>query len=149
MDPMMMALQKRKGLLGGDKQEAMVEEKAEAAPKKGMAGLVDALSEDQKQQLLAMLVKDQASGPAEAGDTESIAKGAPGPGEMEALADEAEGEGIGMADLGEGHESEDEIAESMISSADKMRADKGVKPRNLGERVKVGLASKLKQKGKY
>ena len=48
----------------------------------------------------------------------------------------------------DGHESEDEIMESMVSSADKSRADDDVKPRNLGERVKISLAKKLKGKGK-
>jgi hypothetical protein len=47
--------------------------------------------------------------------------------------------------LGGEHESESEIAESMIGSSDKMRAERGDQPRNLGERMKFDLAKKLKK----
>ena len=103
-----------------------------------MKGLVASLDESQKSMLLKMLVKDQSASE----NAPNLERGGMGPGEemgIEEFVSEFEPE--------EGHESEDEIMESMISSADKTRADQGTKPRNLGERVNIGLANKLKKKG--
>lgn len=114
-----------------------------AAPQKDgaqeMKGLVQSLDPSQKDLLLRMLMKEQKANDM---SPDIQQKGAPGPGEnmeLEEFVSEFEPE--------EGHESEEEIMESMISSADKTRADRGSEPRNLGERVKIGLANKLKKKG--
>lgn len=141
MDAMYSAIKGRRGGLLNDHEEnahQMPEE--QGAPKGGgdMQGLVESLSPEQKSQLLALLVQEQApEGEAKPNDAAAIQKGEMGPGEMAEL----------DAEAGEGHESEEEIMESMISSADKSRVDQGAKPRNLGERVKMSLASKLKKKG--
>ncbi len=142
MDAMHSAIkQRRNGLLS----DAPVEQAPTTPGEPGvggskpeeMAGLVKMLSNDQKQMLLQMLAKDIQG----VNTAEIEQEGAPGPGEEMELAE------YSMDDEG-GHESEEEIMESMISSADKSRASNGAKPRNLGERVKMNLASKLKDKKK-
>jgi len=137
MDAMYSAIKNRRG--GGllDESEAAPEQADESGV--GLEGLVKALSADQKSQLLALAVgnggaKAQGALPQPKGASE-IEKGAMGPGE-EAEIEES---------LGGEHESEDDIAESMMSSSDKMRSARGDKPRNLGERMKFDLAKK-KQK---
>lgn len=140
MDALYSAIKSRRGgLLNDDEENAH----QEPAPQKGggmdMKSLVSALSDDQKMQLLKMLVSGDGDKEAPSKMTaQSIEKGGMGPGEEEELEE--------ASDLGGEHESEEEIAESLLSSGDKYRADRGDKPRNLGERMKFGLASKLKQK---
>ncbi len=138
MDAMYSAIKGRRGGLLNDVEENAGQEMPEPQTKQGgdLKGLVTSLSDDQKMQLLGILMKDQGMGSAKV----EIEKGASGPGEDAELAHEVE-------DLGGDHESEDEIAESMLSSADKMRAEQGARPRNLSDRMKMGLASKLKKKG--
>ncbi len=142
MDAMYSAIKGRRGGAGlmDDPQEEMDE--VPAPPQKGggmnMQSLVSALSDDQKSQLLSLLVAgDKGQSPAPK-DPMAIEKGGMGPGEESEIEDS----------LGDGHESEDDLAESMISSSDKMRSANGDKPRNLSERMKFDLASKLKNKGK-
>lgn len=137
MDGMYSAIKSRRGGLIND-QEENAHQLPEEKPQGGglnMESLVSALSAEQKSQLLSLLVGGQKSEGAKT--PESIEEGGMGPGEEAEI----------KASLGEGHESEDEIAEGMISSSDKMRAERGDKPRNLGERMKFDLASKQK-KGK-
>lgn len=138
MDGMYSAIKSRRGGLINDHEEnahQLPEEKPKGNGGLNMESLVAALSDQQKSQLLSLLVGGEKQGGAKT--PESIEEGGMGPGE------EADIE----ASLGEGHESEAEIAEGMISSSDKMRAERGDKPRNLGERMKFDLASKQK-KGK-
>lgn len=144
MDPMMSALkQKRGGLLNDGEENAhqMPEEKNSGGM--DMKSLVGALSQDQKSQLLSLLVSGNDGGnkahPGKAPNISDIEQGGMSPGEQSDIEES----------LGDGHESEDQIAESMIASSDKNRAAGGDKPRNLGERMKFGLANKLKNKGKY
>lgn len=135
MDAMANAIKSRRGGLLSD---APVEQ-APVGPQQdknmNLMGLVKALSEDQKQMLLQMLVGENE-------DAKGIEKGEMGPGEKMELEEEV------MIPEGPEQESEDEIMESMVSSADKMRVGNGAKPRNLGERVKMDLATKLNKKGK-
>lgn len=143
MDAMYSAIQKRRG--GGLlEEESMVEDEAPAPGEGqggGLKGLVAALDQGQRQELLQLLVKDQGANDR---SPEIEVEGAMGPGEEFELERES-----GETPMERGsHESEDEIMESMVSSADKSRADQGTKPRNLGERVKMDLAKKLKGKGK-
>lgn len=138
MDGMHGALKQRRGGLLND-----MEENAHQMPEKEQSGeemksLVMSLSDDQKQELLGILEADVSQGP---GDAMSIQRGGAGPGERIDVAMESDG-----YDLGGDHESEEEIGESLMSSADKMRADQGVSGRNLGERVRINLAKKQKNK---
>lgn len=139
MDGMLGAIRNKRsgGLIGGDEEQAPAPQPQ--GESSGLKGLVAALDESQKAQLLKMLVSDQAS---EGEDAPELEKGGMGPGESQELE-----EYVSEMEPEEDHESEDELAESMISSADKSRAEQGVKPRNLGERMRVGLANKLKKKG--
>lgn len=137
MDAMYSAIKSRRGGLLNDQEENAHQEPMEAKPGgMDMAGLVDALSPEQKSELLALLVGgEQAPAPAKAAP--AIEKGAMGPGEEAELSES----------LGDGQESEGEIADSLLSSADSMRAVRGDKPRNLGERMKFDLAKKKQKKG--
>lgn len=139
MDAMYSAIKGRRGGLLNDAEENAGQEMPQPAPQKkdgDLKSLVSSLSDDQKMQLLGILMKDQGMGNTKV----EIEKGGMGPGEEAELADESDLEG-------DEQESEEDIAESMLSSADKMRAAQGAKPRNLGERMKMNLASKLKKKG--
>lgn len=146
MDAMYSAIKGRRGGMLNDMEEnahqTNDEPMGESVPsgQPDMQGLVESLKPEQKQQLLAMLVKDQAQGPDESNPA-AIQEGAMGKGEMAELEQ-------GAMDDEDGHESEEQIMESMVSSADSTRADQGATPRNLGERVKMNLATKLKNKGK-
>ena len=141
MNGMYSAIKGRRGGLLEDEGGGMGEMMEESAPPQGagvdMKSLVGALSQDQKMQLLKILVSSSGASP-DQGKKLPIEEGGQSPGEEDDLEES----------LGEGHESEDQIAESMIASSDKMRAGSGEKPRNLGERMKFNLASKLKNKGK-
>lgn len=137
MNSMLSAIKGRRGGLMEDHAPMQEEMAAESGGGVDMKSLVQALSPEQKSQLLSLLVgqgKSEGSGPT----PEKIEEGAMGPGEAEEIEES----------LGEGHETEDEIAESFLANSDKMRAEAGDKPRNLSERVKFGLATKLKNKGK-
>lgn len=138
MNGMLGAIKSRRGGLLGDDQEmgdSGYDSPQEPEGDDKLKGLVDALSEDQKAELLQLLVKDQSANE----DAPAIEKGKMGPGEEQELAQYA------GDDENADHESEDEIAESMLSSADKMRADQGAKPSGLGQRMRMGLANKLKK----
>ncbi len=139
MNPMYSAIKGRRGGLLNDVEENAHQPPAEAKPSEGsglnMKSLVSALSDEQKSQLLSLLVSGDKPQEGASQDSVAIEKGAMGPGE-EAEIEES---------LGDGHESEDEIAESMVASSDKLRAERGDKPRNLSERMKFDLAKKLKK----
>ncbi len=145
MNGLMSAIKNRRG--GGMLNEESAGEEMEmsAAPKapqqneaQGLKALMGSLDDGQKQMLLKMLSADQKI----TTEPDAIQKGAKGPGETMELE-----EYVSENEPEEGHESEDEIMESMISSADRTRVDRGIEPRNLGERVKMSLANKLKKKG--
>lgn len=116
---------------------------------KDLHGLVASLSHEEKGKLKQILSQDQNN------KSMQIAKGGPSSEEdaavsnkmakenkMEQLEDTNE---AGSAGIGE--DESDDIAKSMLDSRH-MRGMANEKPRNLGERMKQGLASKLKSKGK-
>lgn len=135
MNSMLSAIKGRRGGMMEEQAPMQEEMAAESGGGVDMKSLVQALSPEQKNQLLSLLV---GQGKSEGPTPDKIEEGAMGPGEAEEIEES----------LGDGHESEDEIAESFLASSDKMRAEAGDKPRNLSERVKFGLATKLKNKGK-
>ncbi len=140
MDGMLGAIKAKRngsGLLNEEQPQ-----KPSAEKSAGMGQLIDSLSDEQKQMLLKMLVQDVM--PA---DTQKIEMG-DGMGKGEKMEIEMESEEMDDPYGDYQQESEDEIAESMISSSDMAKADTTAKPRNLGERMRMSLASKLKKKGK-
>jgi len=141
MDSMYSAIKGRRGgLMGGAGPEMVMMDEEASEPSQGagmdMKSLVGALSDDQKMQLLKLLVGS--SGGDKMAPKSPIEEGGQSPGEEDDL----------EASLGEGHESEDEIAENLLASSDRSRSEAGDKPRNLSERMRFGLAKKLKNKGK-
>src|SRR5260221_357447 len=139
MDAMYSAIKSRRGGMMGGQQDNNAPQVPEGKPQgksDGMQTLVAALSDDQKNQLLSILVKDQGSGKdsqskPNATDPNAIDKGGMGPGEQEETDEQSQNDNNN--DLGGDHESEDQIAQSMISSSDQMRSGRGDSPRNLGE----------------
>lgn len=117
---------------------------AEAGPEAsggGMSDLVQSLSDDQKRDLMQALV---ASSGSEGGTSPSdIEKGQPSDEERSKIEAKMGDEGPGVPE-----EESDDIAMSMLDSKSKMPGAENAQPRNLGERVKLGLAAKLKGKGK-
>jgi hypothetical protein len=73
-------------------------------------------------------------------ETEGIDKGAPTPKERKIIASKAE------QDMAE-EEGSDEIAMSMLDRDSLRKAEQGMKPRGLGDRAKMAMAMKLKEKG--
>lgn len=141
MDGMLGAIKAKRNGSGLMNEEPQAKPSADQSA--GMGQLIDSLSDEQKQALLKMLVQDVL--PA---DTKKIEMG-DGMGSGEKMEIEMESEGMEDDPYGDyKQESEDEIAESMISSSDMAKADTTAKPRNLGERMRMNLASKLKKKGK-
>lgn len=98
-----------------------------------MKDLVSQLTDEQKAELMGLLEAEEAPGP----DARAIEKGAMGPGERREL-----DESIESDSLGGDHESEEDIMRSMVSTSDDMRD----KPRNLGDRVRMEMSKKLKNK---
>ncbi len=113
-------------------------------------GLVKSLSESEKHSLRTILEKDKTGG-----DGQNIAKGAPSKEEQGKIAQASQQENqenaLEEASETKGQEMDedksDEIAKSMLDSRH-LRGMATEKPRNLGERMKQGLAAKLKSKGK-
>lgn len=135
MDAMKLALKaKRKGGLMGGSQEGSSSVKE----------LLMSLGEDEKEELKMLLMADEEKTP-----SNKVQMGEPSSEEKakidtmmaaEEMSDEAEDEMDGAVDS-------DEIAMGMLDSRFK-NADPSMKPRNLSERVKMSMASKLKAKGK-
>lgn len=146
MSGMLAALKnKRKGMaLEGDHQD-MGHDSAHADDKqKDLHGLVASLSDSEKTNLKALLHSDGAG-------AEKIAKGSPSSEEQGHIQDAMTKEN-GMNQLesdDESHEDfSDNIAKSMLDSRHLGGNPPTGKPRNLGERMKMNLASNLKAKGK-
>lgn len=151
MNPMMAAINKRKssgGLMGdhGATHPSAVDHGDGQG--KDLHGLVASLSDHEKQALKGILDKDVNGGM-------DVAKGNPSKQEHQKIAQASQEENETNAAeaaeqdprLGVGEEQSDEIAKSMLDSRH-MRGMATEKPRNLGERMKQSLASKLKSKGK-
>jgi hypothetical protein len=118
---------------------------------KDLHSFVASLSEGDKHQLKGILAKDGSAGKNEM----AIAKGGASTEEQGKIAD-AMAKGNKESDLEEQDEKDsgmmsssdsDDIAKSLLDSRS-MGANPITQPRNLSERVKMSLASKLKNKGK-
>jgi len=102
-----------------------------------LKGLVSALSDDQKQELMGLLSGDESGG----SDVSEIAKGAPSDQERSKI-------DAKMSEEPSEEDESDEIGMSMLSSADMAQAGVERPSRSLGDRVRMNMASKLKSKGK-
>ena len=117
---------------------------------KDLHGFVASLSEGDKHQLKGILAKDGGAGKNE----QHIAKGGAST-EEQGKIQEAMAKGNQESDLEEKEEHDggmsahdsDDIAKSMLDSRS-MGSNPITQPRNLGERMRMNVASKLKSKGK-
>lgn len=154
MNPMMAAIRKRKS--GGGQSPAAGSDHEgqghqaehvddQAAPHgKDLHGLVASLSDNEKHQLKTILSSDSGK------NTSEIEKGAPSSEEQgkieSAMSAENQTNALEEQDDKPSVQSDD-IGKSMLDSRDTGR-NPLEKPRNLGERMRMGIASKLKSKGK-
>lgn len=154
MNPMMAAIKKRKsgdGLVGDHSaiHESSIDHGDGSGNGKDLHGLVASLSPHEKMSLQSILQKDSGM------DGQAIAKGMPSKEEhakiAQASAQESkenmleESQETPQTELSE--DQSDDIGKSMLDSRH-MRGMATDKPRNLGDRVKQSIASKLKAKGK-
>ncbi len=147
MNPMMAAIKKRKA--GGGAQEGDHQDMGHGSlhaddKQKDLHGLVASLSPDEKHSLKTILNSDKGS--------QEIAKGGASTeekGKIQAAMDEENSESA-LEEQNEQQpgQSSDDIALSMLDSRHTGANPPTEKPRNLGERMKMSLASKLKGKGK-
>lgn len=146
MDPMRAALAQKRKMSSPppDMDEGYEDQKQtpESGENGGLKQLVASLSDDQKNELMSLLKAETTD------ESADIAKGEPSQDERQAIdaqmaKDDAES---AAEDKGEADESDD-IAMSMLDH-NSMNAQPGTQPRNLSERVKMSLASKLRSKGK-
>ncbi len=140
MSAMMAAIKKKKMGMGDHQDMGHAAQHADDSGK-DLHGLVQSLSHSEKQNLKTLLDADSKG-------AEQISKGHASS-EEKGHIQEAISKENSMNDLedAEGHDSDD-IAKSMLDSkhmSDTLPMDK---PRNLGERMKMSLATKLKGKGK-
>lgn len=139
MNPMAAAINKRR--MGSDDQspKGLMQDQAGSQPESedgnvDLQGLVESLSDDQKAELMGVLQDNMSDNSAQ------VAKGDPSQAEKQEVLQRADGEGIS-------EDESDDIGASMLDSKYKSGAPE-MKPRNLGERVKMTIANKLKGKGK-
>ena len=154
MNPMMAAIKKRKSagqaVMGDHQDMSHYSEHAEdkTDDQKDLHGLVASLNDEEKSKLKSILDKDASS---------EIQKGGPSTNEKSqiqaAIKQEDQSNALEQQDTedrypgsGVSEEQSDEIGKSMLERKH-MSGDVG-KPRNLGERARMAIASKLKAKGK-
>ncbi len=147
---MLSALKKKKQgqAVEGDHQDMVHSDVHSDDKSKDMHSLVKSLDEGQKSTLKTLLQADAA-------DTSKIAKGGPSTEEKGHIQDAITKEN-GTNQLEESQEDSsgsavhdsDDIAKSMLDSKHLGDNPPVGKPRNLGERMKMSLAAKLKGKGK-
>lgn len=146
-NPMMAALKSRRGGLMSHEGQHVEQPSDEGG--KDLHGLVASLNPHEKEALKSILDKDKGQ------NGMAVSKGEPSSQEHKKIAEasaqeqtrqsaeEASEQGEGQIDPNDS----DEIAKSMLDSRH-MRGMATEKPRNLGERMKQSLTSKLKAKGK-
>lgn len=150
MDAMYSAIKKKRGLIGDHQGSGHMSQhveddtnKDDQGGGKDLHGLVASLSDSEKHQLKGILNTD---------NTQSIMKGGASSDEKGKIAQESskQDQMNEMADQADPMQSadSDEIAKSMLDSRHMGSNAPTGKPRNLGERMKMGIASKLKAKGK-
>lgn len=149
MDPMHAAIKKRRGLVGDHQdmghasQHVADDSNGGQSGGKDLQGIVASLTDNEKHQLKGMLNVD---------NSQAIAKGNPSSDEKAKIAQESSKQDQ-MNDMSQQNDpmqsaDSDEIAKSMLDSRHMGSNAPTGKPRNLGERMKMGIASKLKAKGK-
>ncbi len=139
MDPMMMAIKKKRGssVHTEDYSDPREEMSQPSASGGGLHEFVAGLNDQEKMQLKSILDKSNNS-------SAEITKGGPSSNEQQKIAEKSSEED----DMNEISEDEhDDIGMSMLDHKSKMDQP-GTQPRNLGERVRMDIASKLKHKGK-
>lgn len=147
MNAMLSAIKKKRG--AGDhaptheNMESMSHDSKEGHDgSKDMMSLVASLSDKEKYDLKCVLDGHMAS------DDKKIAQGAPSSEEKMKVSEQMNKQNEELEEgPGLGEDESDDIAKSMLDSRH-MRGMATEKPRNLGERMKQSLASKLKMKGK-
>ena len=145
MNPMADAIRKKRT----GSVDMSIPDAPEESGAKNLLGLVASMSDEDRATLKSIL---DASAGTKASDIE---KGAPGKGEAMAVAgkiasDDAEHEAEESAEEegDEGAVDSDEIGRSMLDSRLAKGVPEGAQPRGLSDRVKFGIADKLKAKGK-
>ena len=146
MSAMLAAIKKRKEASppqeGGDHQH-MGHAAQHADDPKDLHGLVASLSSSEKHNLKSILDNDKGAMAINKGEPSSEEKG-----KIEAaIGEENQESSLEEQQESPSHDS-DEIARSMLDSRHLGSNPPQGKPRNLGERMKMSLASKLKGKGK-
>lgn len=153
MDPMHAAIKKRRGLIGDHQSMSHPSQHVDEQPAdqpqggKDLHGIVASLNDSEKSQLKNILSGD---------NTQAIQKGGPSSEERGKIAQESskQNQMQDMEDMSDDRGNavdpidSDEIAKSMLDSRHMGSNAPTGKPRNLGERMKMGIASKLKAKGK-
>lgn len=118
----------------------------EAAPSQGedqqldLESLVAALTPEQKMELMGLLEQGGEQDPM------AVEKGEPTAEERQKIEAQMADDDGGGAD--EPSQDSDEIAMGMLDPRQQQGGGMDAKPRNLGERMRMGLANKLKAKGK-
>lgn len=146
MDAMHAAVKsKRKAQAPGlmESDDEMGEQSAPAQEGSGMSELVSKLSPEQKEELKQLLASDSEDG-AEVSGVE-IEKGAPSSEEKQSI--DAKLANEKAPEDGYDEETSDDIAMSFVDKRDANKPE-GFRPKNLGERARIGMAQKLKGKGK-
>lgn len=156
MNPMMDAIKKKKAGLVSSSHEGTHLNTTEHPDSKGpdashLHQLVAGLSDGEKSQLKTILDKSDSAGKT----AMDIQKGGPSTHEKQAIQAQSQKDDQmnAMDDEQNEHmddpsgQSSDDIGMSMLDHKSKT-GDPAIQPRNLGERVKMGIAQKLKAKGK-
>lgn len=142
MNPMSDAIKKRRA----GSVDMSTPDAPEESGSKNLLGLVANMSEEDRSKLKDILAASEGSSSTE------VEKGAPSKNEHMAIAnkmsqDEESEEASEGEDPGQETDS-DEIGRSMLDSRLAKGVPEGMQPRGLSDRVKFGIADKLKAKGK-
>lgn len=145
MSAMLAAIQKRKAggqnQLGDHQDMTHHSQHSDDADQNKLHSFVSGLSDDQKNKLQMILEKS-------GHDEQKIAQGHPSSEERGKIAEQMSLEGgAPEIEAQEPDDESDEIGKSMLDSKF-TGGNPPTKPRNLGERVKMAISSKLKAKGK-
>lgn len=142
MNPMSDAIRKKRS----GSVDMNIPDAPEESGSKNLLGLVASMSDEDRAKLKDILAASEGSNEAD------VEKGAPTKGEHAAIhekmeADSEEHEAEENSEPGQ-EASSDEIGRSMLDSRFNKGTPEGMQPRGLSDRVKFGIADKLKAKGK-
>lgn len=139
MNPMADAIRKKRA----GSVDMSTPEAPEQAGSKNLLGLVASMSDEDRATLKDILAASEGA------KSSDIEKGAAGKDEQMAVAGKmAEDSAEHEAEEGEEPVDSDEIGRSMLDSRLAKGVPEGAQPRGLSDRVKFGIADKLKAKGK-